>query len=300
MSSDPKAAAAKLSIVSNASLTVLKVVTGLLTGSISILAEAIHSGLDLAAAVIAFYAVKVAAKPFDENHHYGHGKVENVSGVIEAMLIFIAAVWIVWESVEKIFHPTNVHQPVIGVLIMGISAGANIFVSRHLFKVAEEYDSEALRADAWHLRTDVYTSIGVLIALALTWVGGMFLPAVNLAWLDPACAMLVALLIIKASYDLVVSSGRDLLDERLPQEQQDQVKELLDKLPSPVVGYHKLRTRKSGANPFIDLHLEFESGLSLEQAKAVCENVESEILRLLPRASVTIHAEPFSYKNQDD
>lgn len=298
MPPNPKSSAAKLSVISNASLTALKIIAGLLTGAVSILAEAIHSGLDLVASIIAFYAVKAAAKPIDEEHQYGHGKIENMSGLIEAVLIFAAAVWIIYESIGKFLHPHPIDQPMIGVFIMALSAGANFFVSRHLFQVAKEYDSEALRADAWHLKTDVYTSIGVLGALALTWIGGKFLPSTHLTWLDPTCAILVALFIIKASYNLISSAGNDLLDARLPQEQLDQLKNLLARQQSPIHGYHKLRTRKSGSTPFIDLHLELQSHLTLDEAKDICENVETQIMKLFPHASVTIHAEPFRDKRK--
>lgn len=294
MSLNSKSSAAKLSIISNASLTIFKIVAGLLTGAVSILAEAIHSGIDLVASFIALYAVKAASKPQDEDHQYGHGKIENMSGLIEAVLIFIAALWIIYESIQKLLHPHPIEQPMIGVLIMALSAVLNFFVSREIFRVAEEHDSEALRADAWHLKTDVYTSVGVLGALAITWIGGKFLPSSHLAWLDPVCAILVALLIIKVSYDLICSSGRDLLDARLPQEQLCQLKNLLAQQTQPVCGYHKLRTRKSGSTSFIDLHLELQSTLTLDEAKNICENVESQIIKLFPRASVTIHPEPFT------
>ena len=272
--SDPRVSAAKLSILSNTALTGSKLFVGFITGSVSILAEGIHSGLDLVAAIIAYCAVRVSSKPRDENHHYGHGKFENLSGVIEALLIFIAAVWIIWESAHKLLHPAPIEHPGLGVLLMAVSAVINIFVSRTLFQVAKKFDSEALRADAWHLRTDVYTSLAVFAALLLTWAGGILWPAAVLSWLDPVCAIAVALLILKTSYDLTLSAGRDLLDVSLTPEQQAKLELYLNtlvaagsgRLPAgsePVLGYHRLRTRKSGPSQFIDLHLELRPDITL-------------------------------------
>ncbi|MDD5262063.1 MAG: cation diffusion facilitator family transporter [Methylacidiphilales bacterium] len=305
--SDPRVSAARLSIFSNTALTGAKILAGILTGSVSILAEAIHSGLDLAAAVVAYCAIRIATKPRDEDHHYGHGKFENLSGVIEALLIFVAAVWIIWESLHKLMHPAVLAHARIGIMVMAVSAGVNILVSRRLFRVAREYDSEALRADAWHLKTDVYTSLGVFGALVLAWLGGKLFPSANLQWLDPVCAIGVALLILKTSYDLTLSAGRDLLDVSLTANELEKIHAYLDGLirdratrfqagHEPVLGYHKLRTRKSGPNRFIDLHLELWPGITLARAKDTCEKVESGILALFPNASVTIHPEPAKRK----
>ena len=300
---DSRVSAAKLSILSNTALTASKLFVGFLTGSVSILAEGIHSGLDLVAAIIAYCAVRVSSKPRDENHHYGHGKFENLSGVIEALLIFGAAVWIIWESSHKLLHPSSIEHAGLGLLLMAISATVNIFVSRTLFRVAEKFDSEALRADAWHLKTDVYTSLAVFAAILLTWLGGKLWPTANWLWLDPVCAIAVALLILKASYDLTLSAGRDLLDVSLTPEQQARIEFYLNtlvaegtaRLPAgsePILGYHRLRTRKSGPNQFIDLHLELRPEITLARAKETCEEVESGILEIFPNASVTIHSEP--------
>ena len=171
-----KAAVATLSVVSNATLVVLKLAAGLLIGSVSVISEAIHSGVDLVASVIALVAVKQAARPPDAQHEFGHGKVENVSGTIEALLIFLAAAWIIYEAVKKLVHPEPIDAAAWGVGVMLVSAAANLFVSHRLFKVGKETDSIALQADAWHLRTDVYTSAGVMAALGLIALGRVVLP----------------------------------------------------------------------------------------------------------------------------
>lgn len=194
--SSEKVKTARLSIISNSLLIVMKVVAGLISGSVSILSEAIHSGMDLVAAIIAFFSVKFSDTPPDKEHPYGHGKFENVSGVVEALLIFVAAGWIIYEAIEKITHPSPVENIQIGSLVMGISAVVNFLVSRRLYKVARKTDSIALEADALHLKTDVLTSLGVAVGLTLIWF-------THWTILDPAVAILVALMIIRESYRLL-------------------------------------------------------------------------------------------------
>src|SRR5512146_55601 len=191
-----KAAVAGLSVASNATLVVAKLAVGRLVGSVSVLSEAIHSAVDLVAAIIALVAVRAAGKPPDDRHAYGHGKIENLSGTVEAILIFGAAVWIVAESVEKLMAKEPVESIGLGVAVMAASAVMNWFVSKMLFKVGKETDSVALQADGWHLRTDVWTSAGVMVGLSLILVGRWLLPGTNLLWLDPMAAIAVALLII--------------------------------------------------------------------------------------------------------
>ena len=207
-----KTRVALLSVISNTALVLMKLVVGIMINSVSVISEAIHSGMDLVAAIIAWFSVRTSSKPADEDHPFGHGKIENVSGTVEALLIFLAAGWIIYEAIKKFIHPEPIETAFWGVGVMLISAITNIIVSQKLFKVGRETDSVALQADAWHLRTDVYTSLGVMVGLALIWFGHWIFPNYDLNWLDPACAIAVALLIIKASYDLTVQSARDLLD----------------------------------------------------------------------------------------
>ncbi|MBC7294455.1 MAG: cation transporter, partial [Thermoleophilia bacterium] len=189
-----KSGAAVLSVLSNSLLILLKVAVGLLTGSVAVLSEAIHSAVDLVAALIALFAVRKSGQAADERHPYGHGKFENISGTIEALLIFLAAAWIIYEAVRKLISPRAVDMPVWGVGVMLVSAIVNIVVSGRLLKVGRETESVALQADAWHLRTDVYTSAGVMVGLLAIWLGSVFAPDVDLRWVDPAVAIVVALL----------------------------------------------------------------------------------------------------------
>ncbi|HNT94034.1 MAG TPA: cation diffusion facilitator family transporter, partial [Bacteroidales bacterium] len=218
-----KTRTARLSVLSNSLLIIMKIMVGIFTGSVSIISEAIHSAIDLVAAVIAFFAVKISGTPADDRHPFGHGKVENVSGVIEALLIFAAAAWIVYEAMDRFIHPGETEALGLGVLVMVISAVVNIFVSRRLYKVARLTDSVALEADALHLKTDVITSAGVALGLALIWITGWHI-------LDPLIALLVALVIIYESWMLLRRAFYPLLDTALSQSEMEKLTAILDEM----------------------------------------------------------------------
>jgi cation diffusion facilitator family transporter len=280
---NPKVKTASLSIISNTLLIIMKVVVGILSGSVSIISEAIHSSMDLVAALIAFFSVKVSDIPPDSKHPYGHGKVENISGVIEAVLIFAAAAMIIVEAIKKLMGQEIVLEKLwIGSIVMGISAVINIFVSRRLYKVAHETHSVALEADALHLKTDVYTSAGVALGLILILI-------TDIRWLDPAVAILVALFIIKESYDLLKRAFWPLLDSSWGE---DEIDDLEKKLNDMGVNYHDLRTRKAGNYRFIDIHVEIPSSESVGKAHEYCDKIESELMASFENLNVTIHIEP--------
>ncbi len=283
---------ALLSVTSNSSLVVVKLAVGLLIGSVSVLSEAIHSAVDLLAAVIAFLAVRTSSRPADEAHPFGHGKVENISGVVEALLIFAAAGWIVFESVRKLLEPHPLETPGWGVAVMLGSAAVNLFVSRRLFTVGRETDSVALQADGWHLRTDVYTSAGVSLGLALIVLGGWLFPGVSLVWLDPVAAILVALLIVRAAYGLTVEAARDLLDTSLPAEEEQLIRERVRAFGPQVRGFHLLRTRKSGSHRFVQFHLLVRAEMTVEASHAIAEALSDDIEARLANSFVTVHVEP--------
>lgn len=287
-----KTAAASLSVVSNTVLVVLKLVVGLQLGAVSIISEALHSGVDLVAAVIALLAVRVSGKEADEEHPYGHGKYESISGALEALLIFVAAAWIIYEAIKKLLHPTPLETLTWGLVVMLISSVANILVSRRLFRVAEETDSLALEADAWHLRTDVYTSAGVMVALGVIMIARWLAPAVSLQWLDPVAAMAVALLIVKAAWELTAKALNSLLDTRLNPDEIEWIRDYLVSLQPDVRGVHHLRTRKSGAVHFIDLHLVVIPDMSITEAHQLNDRIIDGISNQFPQARVLIHTEP--------
>ncbi|MFW6415135.1 MAG: cation diffusion facilitator family transporter [Thermodesulfobacteriota bacterium] len=289
---DRKSNTALLSVFSNTCLILVKLVVGIIIGSISIISEAIHSGVDLLAALIALFAVKKSSKPADSEHPFGHGKVENISGAIEALLIFAAAGWIIYESIHKFQHPTMMGHAGWGALVMLFSVVVNIFVSNILFKVGNETDSMALQADAWHLRTDVYTSAGVLFAMLVIWGGDLLGTQLDLGWIDPAVAILVAMLILKAAFQLTGQTVADLMDQGLPESEEAVVKESIEMFTPMVRGYHNLRTRKSGSSRFIEFHLMMDPGISVQDSHKMTEEVSKLIKKQFSDTNITIHVEP--------
>jgi len=287
-----KRRAAGLSVVSNSLLVIAKLLIGLAIGSVSVLSEAIHSGIDLLAAIIALFSVRLSGKPADADHPFGHGKVENISGTIEALLIFAAGAWILYEAVHKLFNPQPIGFVGWGVAVMIVSAAVNLVVSNMLFRVGRETDSIALQADAWHLRTDVYTSVGVAVSLAAIWVGGRFFPALNLSWLDPAAAAVVAVLILFTACRLTVQSARDLLDEKLPVQEESWINDMIAARQPAVRGFHRLRTRKAGSSRFVDFHIKVDPRMSVEDSHDITDRLSRDIQNRFPGTSVTIHIEP--------
>lgn len=274
---------AKLSVLSNTLLIIMKFAVGIISGSVSIISEAIHSSMDLIAALIAFFAVRISDTPPDTRHPYGHGKVENVSGVIEAILIFIAAILIIIEAVKKFLGEAIELESVwLGVIVMLVSAVVNIIVSRRLYKVARETGSIALEADALHLKTDVYTSLGVAAGLGLILLTGI-------EWLDPLVAILVALLILRESFVLLEKAFSPLLDSSW---EDDEIEELEKNLSRMEVNYHDLRTRVAGNYRFIDVHIEIPEEESVGNAHSYCDRIEDELKRIYENLTVNIHVEP--------
>jgi cation diffusion facilitator family transporter len=281
-----KSRAAAVSVASNLTLVVLKVVVGAMSGSVSILSEAIHSANDLVAAVIAFASTRVSDRPSDHEHPYGHGKVESISGAIEAALIVVAAFWIIAEAVQKLRHGGEVEHLGLGSAVMGISAVVNILVSRHLFRVAKDEDSLALEADAHHLMTDVYTSAGVGIGLAVVWATGWYV-------LDPLVAIAVAGLILSIGWKLTLQAGEQLLDRSLPTSEIASIEQVLRSDPH-VLGVHRLRTRKSGSDRYVDVHVVLKGTTPLAEAHQVAVDLEVAVGKVLPRTHVIMHLDPDS------
>ena len=277
--------AAGLSILSNSLLILLKVVVGLLSGSIAIMAEAIHSGIDLVAAAIAYFSLRIAGKPADWEHPYGHGKIDNVSGTVESALIFVAAIFIAYGAIGRLLKGAEVQYLTLGIVVMGVSTVANIIVSRYLLRIARETDSLALEADARHLTADVYTSLGVFVGLIVVQVTG-----INI--LDPIIALVVLLFIFRTAYDVLKRSFGGLVDVRLPKEEEDLVSAAIIEHGKELVGFHELRTRKAGRERHIDLHLVLARNINIEQAHHLADHLENDIKSKLPHSVVNIHIEP--------
>lgn len=287
-----KTAVALLSVVSNTTLVAAKLVVGLLIGSVSVLSEAVHSGVDLVASIVALAAVRYSGKPADEDHPFGHGKAENLAGAFEAILIVGAGIWIIIEAARKLAHPEPVEALGWGVAVMAVSTVANTLVSTALFRVGKRTESPALLADGWHLRTDVYTSLGVLLGLGAIELGRRVAPQWNLAIVDPLVAIAVALLILRAGWKLTHDSSRDLVDGKLSREEEGAIRESILAFRPTVRGFHRLRTRKAGAHRFVDFHLTVRADMPVAQAHQLTDDLSDEIERRLGRISITIHVEP--------
>lgn len=284
---DIKIKTARLSIFSNIFLIIIKFFAGILSGSVSILSEAIHSGIDLIASAIAFFAVKISSKAPDKRHPYGHGKFENISGVIEGLLIFIAAFWIIFEAVHKIIEPSEVSFFMLAGGVMLISAIVNFFISRRLYKVAKDTDSIALEADALHLKTDVYSSLGVAFGMFCIWLTGWHI-------LDPIFAVIVALFIMKESFDLVSNAFSPLLDTQVGEDEYAILyDEILELSTLKKVKFKRLRSRKSGPSHMIDFILLVEPNMTVKDSHLICDFLEEKIKALYIESDISIHVEPF-------
>jgi cation diffusion facilitator family transporter len=280
---NPKVNIARLSVASNTFLIIIKLVIGIISGSVSIISEAIHSLMDLIASIIAFLSVSVSDNPPDSRHPYGHGKFENISGVIEGLLILIAAIWIIVEAVGKLVSEKTEFEFIwLGALVMFVSAIVNTLVSRKLYKTARETKSIALEADALHLKTDVYTSLGVAIGLILIMLTGI-------DWLDPVVAIIIALVIINESFSLLKRAFLPLLDTAWPVNEIEDLEKVLQGMD---VNYHDLRTRVAGNYRFIDFHIQISEDESVGNAHQYCDMIENELNRIYDNLTVTIHVEP--------
>jgi cation diffusion facilitator family transporter len=284
--SPSKSRAAGLSIVSNSLLIALKLVAGAITGSIAIVTETVHSSIDLLASIVAFYSVRKADEPADADHPYGHQKVENLAAAIEGMLILVGAAIILFESTRRLFAGFEVESLGVGIAVMAFSAVANVAVSTYLYRQARATDSPALEGDAAHLRTDAMTSIGVLVGLVLVEVTGV-------EQLDPATALLVAAAIVYAGVRILNRSSRVLVDEALPADELEVVKQVIgDFGAEEIVGFHKLRARRAGSRRDVDLHVQFRDGTTLKRAHDVTHALQRAIRARLRGADVLIHLEP--------
>lgn len=281
-----KSGAAALSIASNALLIAIKLAAAAITGSIAILTEAIHSLIDLVASVIAFVSVRKADEPADADHPYGHEKVESLAATIEGLLILVGAAIIVFEATHRLVVGAKVEMIGVGIAVMGFSVVANLAVSTVLSRQAKAHDSPALEGDAAHLRTDAMTSAGVLVGLAVVELTGN-------ASFDSITALLVAGAIVVAGIRIVRRSSGVLVDETLPGEEMDRIEAAIASARTEeVAGYHKLRARRAGARRYIDLHVQYRSGTSLERAHELSHALRDAIESTIPRAEVMIHAEP--------
>jgi cation diffusion facilitator family transporter len=286
-----KRAAALSSVIAAIGLTGFKLVVGLLTNSLGILAEAAHSGLDLVAAAMTYFAVRVSDRPADREHHFGHGKVENLSALFETLLLLATSGWIIYEAIDRLFiHPVKVDASIWAFVVMGTSIVIDISRSRMLYRAAKKYNSQALEADALHFSTDIWSSAVVILGLIGVTVA-RFVPGLD--WMhraDSAAAMVVAVIVIYISGQLGWRTIAALLDTA-PAGMVEKVEQATASVEW-VVNVHAIRIRPSGANWFIDLHVNMDGNITLNEAHAATEVIESRVQAIIPGADVTIHMEP--------
>ncbi|GMG73155.1 MULTISPECIES: cation diffusion facilitator family transporter [Priestia] len=280
-----------LSVMSNSLLVVLKIVVGVFTGSVAVISEGIHSSLDLAASLIAFFSVRISKKPADKIHRYGHGKVENISGTIETLLIFVAGIWIIYECIHKLMNPEPIKLPFLGILVMLFGAVINFIVSKIVHKTAKETKSMAMKSNALHLLTDVYTSLGVAISLFLVNLTGWYV-------LDPIIGIVLAIYIIIEAYKLMKESFPPLLDASLSEDEERVILNIINSHKQEFIEYHNFRTRRSGPSEWIDFHLVVPSYYNIHKAHDLCDRIEQDILRKFPDSEVLIHPEPESERKK--
>ncbi|MCE5300489.1 MAG: cation diffusion facilitator family transporter [Spirochaetia bacterium] len=274
-----------LSVVSNTALVILKIAIGLMTGLVSIVAEALHSANDLMASLIAYFGVKQSLKPADKDHQYGHGKIEIVTGWIENILIFLIGVGIVYEGVMKLVHRTEPTLVWAGIAVMIFSGLLNWTVSRYLIKKGKELRSVGITVDGEHLNADVITSLGIagaLIALALTKVW----------WIDPVAAIFVGVWVIGIFVRLSVTLTHQIIDRGLDESEIAKIEHALKEFED-VKDFHRIRTRQSGSTIFIDMHVKVDGGMTVLESHDLTHAIEMKMKRFYGDCNTLVHIEPF-------
>jgi len=279
--------AAKLSIAAVSLLILLKVVASILTGSISIRADAVHSAIDLVGVVVGYIGIRISGKPPDERHAFGHGKAENIASAIIAGLIFVAAGAIVYEAVKRLIVGGAIELITVGIYVTVAAIAVNVIISWYALRIARSTDSLALEATARDMFADVLSSCAVLVGLILVKLTGISI-------LDPIVALLVAIIIVRTAYLTMKKSFGGLMDTKLPPAEEDEIISCIMEHGGQLVSFHELRTRKAGSQRYIDLHLVMPKNASVEEAHIMCDHLEQDIECRLQCTSVTIHVEPCS------
>jgi cation diffusion facilitator family transporter len=279
---------AGVSVIAAFFLTGFKLVVGLITGSLGLLSEALHSGLDLVAAVITWFSVRISDRPPDENHHYGHGKIENFSALVETFLLLITCAWIIYEGMHRLISgKTQIEVNIFSYIVVITSIVVDVARSRALYRVARKYNSQALEADALHFSTDIWSSAVVLL--------GLILAHFKFYFADSVAALAVALIVLGVSWRLG-KRATDVLLDRSPKPLVAQVESLLNQAHG-ILRFHDLRVRTAGAENFIEVTIHVQPGLTLEKAHEISHRVEKQIIDALPRSYVHVHIEPDKHQS---
>ena len=287
-----KTSAALSSVVAAIGLTSFKLIVGVLTNSLGILAEAAHSGLDLVAALMTFFAVRVADTPPDREHPFGHGKIEHISALFETILLLATSGWIIYEAVHRLTSPeVHVEVSIWSFIVMGTSIIVDVTRSRILLRAAKKHNSQALEADALHFSTDIWSSSVVILGLILVLVGRAFPSLALLEKGDAIAALMVAVIVIFVAGQLGVRSIQALLDAAPKNGEPERIVEEVGKIQQ-VTNVHAVRIRSSGAGWFVDLHVTMDGSMSLEESHSITERIEKKVQSILPGSDVTVHVEP--------
>lgn len=274
-----------LSIAAALATILLKGVAWKLTGSVGLLSDAIESFVNLAGALMALWMITVAELPADDNHAHGHGKAEYFSSAFEGFLILVAAISIGYAAIDRLINPQPLDAVGIGLLVSVVASGINFATARVLMGVGQAHNSITLEADAHHLMTDVWTSVGVICGVGLVWLSGWL-------WLDPVIALLVAANIVWTGWQLLHRSAGGLMDVSLPEADLIAIETVLDSYRNQGLDFHALRTRQAGARCFITLHVLAPGAWTVQVGHDWCEQIEADIRRAVPHAHVTTHLEP--------
>jgi len=274
-----------LSIAAAVVTIALKSGAYLLTGSVGLLSDAIESGVNLVAALMALAMLTVAARPEDDNHTYGHSKAEYFASVVEGILILVAAGSIIWTAAGRLMHPKELEQVGFGLAVSVGASVINLVVAQILLRAGKKNNSITLEADSHHLMTDVWTSVGVVAAIGVVGLTGWLI-------LDPIIAIAVGLNIVWTAYQLIRRSVEGLMDGSLPAEDQKQIEEVIAQYRQRGVEFHALRTRQSAARRFVSVHVLVPGAWTLHDAHHVAEDFEGDIRKILPETIVHTHLEP--------
>jgi ferrous-iron efflux pump FieF len=280
-----KIRAARLSVAVAAALAIVKLATGILTGSMAVLSSAVDSSLDILMSSINFMAIRQADQPADENHPFGHGKFETIATIFQSMIIAFSGLWIIYEASRRLWQGAELSRLGGGMAILAISSVASWLIASHLRRVARETDSSALHADSLHFSMDVYTNLALVAGLAIVAFFGI-------PWLDPLLSIGVAVYILYEALRLLRYGARDILDEELPPPIRQEIVNLIEAHREDLLGFHNLRTRRAGSQKIMDFHLTVCKHLTVEEAHAIADELEKKIEREIIGADVTIHIEP--------
>lgn len=274
-----------LSIAAAVATILLKGIAWWLTGSVGLLSDALESFVNLAGALMALYVLTLAATPADEKHAYGHGKAEYFSSAFEGFIILLAAISIGYAAIDRLLHPQALAEVGIGLAVSVVASVINLFAARELLKAGRAYNSITLEADAKHLMTDVWISVGVIIGVALVWVSGWL-------WLDPVIALLVAANIVWTGWQLLHRSASGLMDAAIPQEHIDAIETVLEKYRAQGLDFHALRTREAWRQSFVSMHVLVPGKWTVQRGHDLVEIIEAEIRAAVPCCHITTHLEP--------